>query len=295
MISLRTFIHYRLYSTINLLGLALSLTCVVIIARYVYSELTVDGFNTKMDRIFITATESSNNQGKQSFSGIFNPNREKNFVDISEHPGVEKHTLFVPVPEHKIALDNQEYNVRPYAIDSVFLQILDYPVIAGAKNIRRPEDVFLTEALATKIFGTEDPVGKTLSYTAVNKTVTVAGIIRAPANKSVLQFDMLVNSALNDHWGRMPQSLLLLYPGIDYRELNDRHSDFMEMSRWGYSIRYSLFPYKDVYYSKHISDYGTFLHGNAVYVFVLLGIGILLLLIGLINYINIHSVVMMRR
>ncbi|MDR0725841.1 MAG: ABC transporter permease [Prevotellaceae bacterium] len=292
-LSLRTFVHYRLYSLINLLGLALSLTCVIIIARYIYSELTVDRFNTKLDRIYITTVERFGNQGNCFLHGIYNPNNEQNFVDISKHPGVEKHASFIYHHGDEVAFDNRTYKPNLLVIDSVFLQTLDYRVIAGANNICRPEDAFLTEAFAAKVFGKEDPIGKTFSYSSVNKTVTVVGIIRQPSHKSMLSFDMLVSSELVEEWGHSPQSLILLYPKVDYHDVNSRYNEFTQSGYWWRdSVRYQLFPYKDVYFNKH--TFG-FLHGNIVYISILSGIGILLLLIGLVNYINIHSVVMLRR
>jgi ABC-type antimicrobial peptide transport system permease subunit len=284
--SLRTFVHYRLYSLINLFGLALSLTCVVIIVRYIYSELTVDGFNTKLDRIFISTLERKDNPGKLEFLG---GSKDEQYLPVLfKHSGVEKHAPFMYIHNHEIACDNQVYGVNMLVIDSVFLQILDYNVIAGANNIRRPEDAFLTETFAAKIFGKEEPVGKTLLFPTINKTITVAGIIRTPANKSVLSFDMLVNGEINN-WGGTPQSLVLLYAGVDYRDVNI-HSYRSDSDDY----RYRFFPYKDVYFSKDIAGY-FFSNGNIVYLFILSGIGILLLLTGLINYINIHAVVMLRR
>jgi ABC-type antimicrobial peptide transport system permease subunit len=297
-LSLRTLVHHRTYSIINLLGFALSLTCVVIIARYVHSELTVDGFNKNLDRVFITTVEYSNNQGKTIYSGIYNPKGEKNFADISEHPGVEKHSLFVCIYSHginEVVFDNQTYEVNLLAVDTTFLQILDYPVIAGTNNIRRPEDVFLSETFAAKLFGKENPVGKTLFYSTVNKPVTVAGVIRTPTNKSVLSFDMLANMELRRQWGIMPHSLILLRAGIDYRDINRQYDKFVEMPAWAMSIRYQLAPYKNVYFDKNIIDYRLFPHGNLIYIFILTSIGVLLLIIGLTNYINIQSVVMTRR
>jgi ABC-type antimicrobial peptide transport system permease subunit len=273
------------------LGLALSLTCVVIIARYVYSELTVDGFNTKLDRIYISTIEREDNPGKLGFLG--SPKDEQYLYDIFKHPGVEKHASFMYIHNHEIACDNRIYGVNMLAVDSVFLQILDYRSIAGANNIRRPEDVFLTETFAAKLFGKEDPVGKTLLFPTINKTITVAGVIRTPANKSVLSFDMLVNAEINN-WGSMPQSLVLLHRGVDYHELNSRYSEFVSSGSGGY--RYQFFPYKDVYFSKDIAGSGyIFPQGKTVYIFILLGVGILLLMIGLLNYINIHAVVIFRR
>ncbi|MDR1341194.1 MAG: ABC transporter permease, partial [Prevotellaceae bacterium] len=211
-LALRTLIHYRMYSIINMAGMAISLACAIIIARYVHSELTVDGFNTKLDRIYRVRTEQFN---KDEGLININPDKDKSLVDLSGNPGVEKHASFRYSGNGQIAVNNQTYGAGLLSIDTVFLQILDYPVIAGVNNIRRPEDVLITEAFAAKIFGSEDPLGKTFDYLAVRKTLTIAGIIRTPAYKSILSFDMLVSSQLPGRWaggGAGPQNLILLYP-----------------------------------------------------------------------------------
>jgi ABC-type antimicrobial peptide transport system permease subunit len=284
-----------MYTFINLLGLAMSLTCVIIIARYVYSELKVDGFNSRLDRICVSTQEMSINPGTVRYSGIFNPNNEKTFVDLSKHPGVEKHALFIPLDKEQIMVGEETYNTKLLVVDSVFLQILDYPATAGADNIYRPEEVLITETFAAKVFGREDPVGRALFYPTLNRTLTVAGVLRTPAHKSSLSFDLLVYMQNVNDWSRVPQSFLLLHPGSDRHDINRQYGDFMEMAAWGYGIRYQLFPCREVYFDRQISDYGLFVHGNLTYVFILMSIGVLLLLIGVVNYINIHSVVMMRR
>jgi ABC-type antimicrobial peptide transport system permease subunit len=285
-----------MYSVINLAGMAISLACAIIIARYVHSELMVDGFNTKLDRIYMSTAEYSNDPGNIRIGGVSYPNMGKNSADVSRNPGVEKHAMYIYFPNEDIVAGDRTYDTELLVIDTTFLQVLDYPVRAGISNIRRPEDVLITETFAAKIFGSEDPLGKTFDYPALKKTLTVAGVIRTPAYKSIQSFDMLVSSQLTSRWGRMSQSLILLYPGVDYRDVNRQHSEFIEMpAAWGYSIQFQLFPYRDIYFEKHVKDYSTFAHGNLTYVFILSGIGILLLLTGLVNYVNINSVVMTRR
>jgi ABC-type antimicrobial peptide transport system permease subunit len=294
--SLRTLVRYRLYSIINLSGLALSLTCAVIIARYVYSELTVDGFNTKLDRIFTVTSEEENSPGEIGYFSINNFIQGGNYADdISRHPGIEKYASFIRLPDQDVTYGSQSFSAGMVVIDTVFLQILDYPVIAGTDNIRRPEDVLLTETFAAKIFGTDNPVGRTLFSSTLNRTVTVAGIIRTPACKSMMPFDMLVSSQLRSVWyGYGFKDLVLLYPGIDYRDVNRRYGEFVETPQWKLKFRHQLFPYRDIYFDRHING-EDFAHGNLMYIFILSGIGVLLLLTGLTNYVNIHSVVMTRR
>jgi hypothetical protein len=273
-----------MYSVINLAGMAISLACAIIIARYVHSELTVDGFNSKLSRIYMSTAEDSKSPGETSYAGIYDPSG-----NISKSPGVEKHTSFIPFPSEDIVVENQTYSTALLVIDTVFLQILDYPVRAGVKNILRPEDALITETFAAKIFGSEDPLGKTFDWPALKRTLTVAGVIRTPAYKSIHSFEMLVSSQLAKRWGRMKHSLILLYPGADYREINRQYSEFTD------GTRYQLFPYRDIYLEKHVRDFSNFAHGNLMYVFILSGIGILLLLTGLVNYANINSAVTTRR
>jgi ABC-type antimicrobial peptide transport system permease subunit len=252
--------------------------------------MTVDGFNKKMDRIYIETMETSNNPGKIRMCF------DVTFSALSGHSGTEKQSVFISVDNQEITRDNQSYNVNMLITDSVFLQILDYPMVAGANNIRHPEDVLITEAFAAKIFGKENPIGETLFSSTINRSVTIAGIIRTPANKSALSFDMLASLQLRDRWsGYVQESLILLYTGTDYRNINRQNNEFKEDALWKYGFRHQLFPYRDVYLDKHINDFDIFAHGNITYIFILSSIGVLLLLIGLVNYINIHYVVMIRR
>ncbi|MDR3252557.1 MAG: ABC transporter permease [Tannerella sp.] len=293
-IALRSLVHFKMYTIINVLGLAMSLTCVVIISRYVYNELTVDRFNKKIDRIYVSTGESSNRPGALVFTGIWNPNKEKSFKDLTEHPGVEKHAVFIKSPDSEISFNNRLYNTDILIVDSSFLQILDYPVISGAANIVRPEDAFISEAFARKIFGDINPVGEKLRYPSINKEMTVVGVIGKPATKSVISFDLLISSELMQRWSYMPNSLILLHPGVKYEDINRQYGEFMEMEAWNYSVRYQLFPYRDVYFEKDIVSY-TFEHSNFMYVLILSVVGGLLLLTGLVNYINIYTVVILRR
>jgi ABC-type antimicrobial peptide transport system permease subunit len=226
------------------------------------------------------------------FSGIDNPNNETTFRNLTEHPGVERHSLIIKLDDNDVSVDNRLYNADILVVDTNFMQIIDYPV-TGAANIVRPEDVFISETFAKKIFGTKNPLGEKILY-AASKELTVTGIIRKPTTKSIISFDIIISHELSK-WSRMPQSLVLLYPNVDYKDINKQYDEFIERQGWDSSTRYQLFPYKDVYFDKEIDDYSGFKHGNYMYLLILSIVGGLLLLIGLINYINIYTVVILRR
>lgn len=292
-LALRSLTRFKLYTAINILGLALSLTCVIIISRYVHSELSTDHFNNKLERIFTTTYEVDKRSGELMFSGVSNPNNEKSFVNLLENPAIERSSLFRLMENDSFWYKEQEYNGQTLATDSSFFQILDYPLLAGSKALTKPDEAVITEAYATKIFGKESPIGKQLR-SSVGKDVTVAGVIGEPSTPSSIQFDIAISDQLSASWSRMPNSLALLHPKAKYQEVNKQYTDFIRMDIWDYSVRYQLYPLSDVYFSKNVTNY-TFRTGNYTYVWILSLVAGMILLVGLFNFVNIYSVVILRR
>jgi len=294
-LALRSILSFRTYSGINLLGLALSLACVIVIFRYVYGEFTVDRFNHNLDRIYITTQEKSNNPGAVDFQGIENRNRENTFVDLREHTAVEKYSQFVWFDSDDIDVNDCRFNATVLAADSNFLQIFDYPVVSGTHRLSEPNSALITKSYAQKIFGSENPVGKTIRHSS-GEFLTISGVIGQTPSKSTLNYDVIVSFHLIDAnmWSRTSQTFILLYPNTDYQTANKQYEDFFDMPRWGYQIRYQLFPLSKVYFDKSISNY-LFRQGNYNYVRVLMAVGLLILFAGIINYINIYTVVVLRR
>ncbi len=292
LLALRSIIRFRLYSAVNVVSLILSLTCVIVISRYIYGEMSVDHFNKKLDRIYAVTMEQKNNPGEFRFSGIYNFNNQKNSTNISEHQGVEYRTDFMIFDEDEIQIDNQKYNLRALAADSNFLKILDFPIIVGKIQSEKIESALITEKLANKIFGKQDVIGKTFKH-STGKILTITGIIGEPENKSILNFDMIISSYLTEDWSKMPHTLVLLHPHVDYKEVNKNYESFLEMPYQNDSCRYQLFPLKDVYFSNY--NKLVYAHGSQFYVYILTIAGFLVLFVGLVNFVNVYTVVLQRR
>ena len=96
LLAIRPLMRFRTYTFVNVLGLALSLACVIIISRYVYSELQTDRFYPDLERIYTTIYEDDKHPGQTRYAGVSNPNNEKSFSSILEHPGWN-----VPLPYGK--------------------------------------------------------------------------------------------------------------------------------------------------------------------------------------------------
>ena len=294
-LAFRSILHFRMYSIVNLIGLALSLACVIIIFRYIYGELTVDHFNKKFDRMYVTVYDMNANPGYIYYGGIKSSNRrKKTFNDPTEHPGVEKYSHFILNSNYKeeIELNNRKYDAKILAADSNFLKITDYPVVFGIEKLSEPNSALITKSYAKKLFGNQDPVGKTFLHSSGDE-LTITGIIGQASTKTMLAFDVVISYHLSNDWEISPQTILLLYPGVDYREINKQYEFYFD--NWGGQMRYQLFPFSKVYFDKRILDRGTFRQGNYHYVSVLMAVGVVILLAGVINYINVYTVVILRR
>lgn len=295
-LSFRTFNKFKLYTAINVFGLAISLTCVIIIARYVHQETTVNSFATDLDRTFIMTMEFQNRA--PIFKGSSDPNKDVNYRDPLDDASVERFSRFILNEKDRISVNNNNFNVKSIVADSNFLKILPFPVLLGTADLKQPNDVILTEHLAKKIFGNKNPVGKTITYLS-NEPLTIIGVIGMPASKTSFDFDLLVHDKLTKYWLRMEQELVMLHSAIDAPMLNQKNGDFMYLDTYNLEARYQLFPFKDYYFNRSCSLYQEenpiMLQGNADSIKVLSLVAFFILLVGVFNFINIYVVVTMRR
>ena len=118
LLAIRPLMRFRTYTLINVLGLALSLACVIIISRYVYSELRTDHFYPDLERLYTTTEETDRGSGDISFSAVMNPNNEKSFSSILEHPAVECTTLLRLDNEVSCWYKEKEYSCQTLIADS---------------------------------------------------------------------------------------------------------------------------------------------------------------------------------
>ena len=294
-LTLRALMHYKIFSAINVVGLALSLACVISISHYVYGELTVDHFHTKLDRIYVTTLESPEYPGRKFFSGIFNPNRVPSFIDLREDPAVECSSMFFIYTDDEVSLEQQHFNAAVLVADSSFFKILDFPVVAGVSDLSRPESALITESFARKLFGKEDPIGKVLKHSS-GASITITGVIGKTTAKSTLNFDVIISYYLTRWSSLSPNTLVLLAPNHDYREVNEKYASFFAESASvnGYQTKYQLFPLRNVYLNSDITSHAL-MKGNRSNTYLLFSVGVAILLVGVINFVNIYSAIVLRR
>lgn len=294
LLSIRMLLRFKTYTFINFIGLVFSVSCALIIARYIHQEKNVDHFCPELERTFLMTTVM--NDGMTRLSGSKDYNKDPNYINPLSDPSVEKFSRFIIFQDDYVLVDNHRFTVQTMVTDSLYLQMMPYPVIAGNKTIMTPNDAIITSKLATRLFKTENPIGKTLQVSTGN-TVTITGVIDEPATKASIQFDILISEDLRQHWGGMVQELVQLHRAEDAIKLNQQNKKPMMLQSYSNRpIYYQLTPLRGFYMNNEIKSYWKAIQkGSQTSLNILTFVAFLLFLVGVFNYVNLHTVVMLKR
>ena len=143
-LSIRTLYRFKIYTAINILGLALSLACVIIISRYVKQENDVDCYSPNKDRIGIMVQEYKDDNNKTAVIG-----------GPLEDADIEAMSTFVWFNKDYIIKEEKHIDVETIVADSLFLIVTDFPMKYGKAEswAASPQTAFITEELSEKLFG----------------------------------------------------------------------------------------------------------------------------------------------
>lgn len=187
--SLRNFIRNRIFSFINLIGLAVSMSLSMLIIMIIRDQLSFDNFHKDTDRVYRVNTI------------LVHPDWGN--VDLASAPLAVGEVLNdYSFSENTVRINRelrgdaiyQDVNV-PLAgllVDPSFLQVFNFPFAKGnpATALVLPNSLVLTHQAAEKLFGTADPIGKTMSISGFGE-FTITGVLDEPAGKTHLDFEVL--------------------------------------------------------------------------------------------------------
>src|SRR5690606_6994019 len=148
--------------------------------------------------------------------------------DYKDHPELEGLTSLNKYErgELRMRVDNQTYFPEGIVTDSVFFRIFDFSLIRGDKDqaVKNPDDIVITEKLASQIFGEKDPMGKNITVMLRQEIeYTVKGILKNPPPNSSLTFDFI----LPDHpdgniYSLMGADNILAGENFDFAAFNEK-------------------------------------------------------------------------
>lgn len=297
LIALRALKNYRLYSTVNIIGLALSLACVITISRYLFSEMTVDSTHPNLRKVYCVMTKQPTDT-KYRQNSCKNPNRVADFVDMSSDPAVLAKTTLLLCPKETATLDQHDFAVNIMTVDSSFTQIFGLRASVGSLDevAHSVDKIALTVKTAHRIFGKSDPLGKV--FTIKGKDYTVSAILEEPTSKTTLNFDLIAPTGNWNTWMQTGFEYFLMPANFDYHAFNEKYPKYIKtFSNMQSGYRYSIIPLDGMYFNESVERWSEnmFATGQLNSLRVIAIVALIVLLIGIFNFVNIYTVLMLRR
>ena len=306
--SLRNLARNKLYTLINLLGLATGIACFVLISLYVRHERSFDRFVPNADRVYRVVGEiEMEGQGEHSSSMVFGLGPTL----YADHPElIERYCRWFDFqdPQHTLKVGDSLSTDRMftesglYLVDSTVFDLFDYPLKVGDPKtaLARPGSIVLSEALAKKYFGNADPMGQMMKWDG-SMDVQVTGILGEIPRNSHITFEGLVSmSTIFQFWKNIEKNNWVWNPcwtyvrlkdGISKAEVNRVFPDFIQKYYPDFlknQIGHELQPLTDIHLTSKL-DFEMHQNGDAGSVNILWVIGFFIILLASVNFMNLAT------
>jgi len=283
----------KLFTIINIVGLALGLSAAVLILLWVQDELSYDTFHVQSDRLHrvIQHIRFEEEVDWAITQGPLGPALK------AEIPEIEEFCRFEPT-RWRLVRDGQTFMEAGAYIDPSFFRMFTFPLEKGdpARVLTQPDEVVLTATLAQKIFGAEDPLGKTLNL-ANSRDLTVTGVVSDPPPNSHMQFQFLGPMVLArdlgytvERWNNSTfYTYVLLAADTSRAHVAGKMEHFLkEKPTLEEFARLDLQPLSDIHFGTDI-DFDDAGIGNMSYVIIFSVAALLILVIAGINFMNLAT------
>jgi putative ABC transport system permease protein len=299
-IAFRNLFRNKVYSFINIAGLAMGIAAFLLILEYVSFEKSVNQFHKDLPQMFrLINLDPKGNTWAQVEPG-WATRATQNFSEIKSYCRFTDYiTNGIVKTEGKNPGLFRENNIG-YA-DGNFFDFFSFPVIKGNKAaLNQPKVVFITSKMAGKYFGKEDPIGKilTLSNQFGTLSYSVEGVYQSRENSDI-NLDMIFSLKslpdANNLESLYTNTFFLLNKGVDYKSLENKLSAFRDTQQQDKDgVKFRLQAFANLHLSNKLHDtYPT--TGNVKYVYTLGVIAFLILLIAWFNYVNLSTANSLKR
>ena len=296
-IAFRNLIRNKLFSLINILGLAIGIASCLLILLYVLDELKYDKYHSDAENIYRIIPQSiKTGERWANLPGIMQP------IIANEIPEIEEAVRLRLYHECVLSIGENHYVQKNFVLaDSTVFNIFSWELIVGNPQtaLCEPNSVIISENVVKKYFGDTDPIGKIIEFDHEFK-FTVTGILKNIPEHSFLKFDFLgslyslseINSYEMNSWNNQGMGIYLkFYNKINKDTLQEKIKTCVlsnEGERYS-EVTFQLQPLRDIYlHSSDVSrDIGN--HGNISNVYGFAIVALLILIIACFNYINLTT------
>lgn len=297
-IALRHMNRQRGYTAVNVFGLTVGLVCAILIFLYVRYELSYDRYHEKADRIYrVTLNDSARSP------------RELGPILQADFPEIQQFARMLPtvgtwVMKHE---DRIYYEKNVYWVNKELFDVFTFPLVKGdpGSALEAPYTVVISEDTARRYFGDQDPMGKTIIADNGYMLLTVTGVMANIPENSHFHADFLVSLASGYdlfEWSEYPRIWYntLFYTYVVLPEVHppsetqdklpgfvEKHidADFLEdLGRFELTLQ----PITDIHLYSHLEDEAG-ANTDIAYVFILSAIGLFILVIASVNYVNLST------
>ena len=304
-IAWRNIIRNKTFSAINIVGLSLGIAACILILQYVAFELSFDNFHKDKDQIY-RVRQDRYNEGKLSTqwaAGTFAVGNS--FKDAFSE--VQDYVKLIRYRPTMMEYGDRSIKVeKVYMAGSSFFNIFSYPLLSGDARtaLTEPNTVVLSESVAKKFFGSENPVGKTILRNK-KSAYKVTGVFKDMPANTHLKADILISYAtfLSEAKDSQPETAwqwdgcltyLKLRPNTDIAKLEAKFPALVDKlagadhKTYKTGAVYLLQPLTDIHlYSHYMMEAET--NGDGSTVYLLLGIAFFIVVIAWVNYINLAT------
>jgi putative ABC transport system permease protein len=302
----RNILKYRVYSLINFLGLTTGLALSLLILTYVRSELSYDTFHEKAERLYRIRYVAPNGLQLASTPPPIAPLMTDHFPEVEDAARMYGRNVSI----RRLDGDESFEENGVFFADSTLMNLFTFQFVKGSANnaLRDKFTVIITEEMAKKYFGDNDPIGESLLF-AGKHPFKVTGVVRRYPDNSHIAFNMLVpyENMFDLETDQAAQALrenlainfvishsytyVLLKPGADPSNVDRNMDAFIKKNaqpRLQVGQVFTLMPILDIHLkSTLLAEPSSTNSMSNIYIFI--GVGILTLLIACINYINLST------
>jgi predicted permease len=296
LIALRNIRRHQGYSFINVAGLAMGMACCVLILVWVVDEVGTDRFHAKADSLYVVRT--TQHYGSRTVTGTgsvpaLGPALKAEYPEVRNAARVQNGQA-----EHLLENGGRAFREAVQMADAGIFEIFTFPLVRGSVQdlFAGPDVMVFSESAARRMFGGEDPLGRTVT---LDKTYDfkVAGIMKDIPQNSTIRFDVWVPFELAPRlydrpnylgtWTNMAfQTYVEMAPETDIAAFNKKIVDRIRRSDPETILEPSLYPFRDVYLR---------LWGRMDNVRIFSAIALLILAVACVNFMNLATARAARR
>jgi len=306
----------KTFSAINIFGLAIGIAACFFIFQYVYFESGYDRFNKNASNIYRIPISYSGSMANISTTAAnhpaVGPAMKADFPEVLDYVRLVSVSLFMNASTMSYEAINAEPKTfnesKIFLADASFFNVFSYPLVSGDRKtcLTEANTIAISAAEAKKYFGKQNPVGQVLKMNG-RMPMKVTAVFQDVPENSHIKFDMLISFATvgpnwgNDNWA-WPEfyNYVVLAPGTDVNKLEAKFPAFIQkylgakMKELSFGNKFYLQPITDIHLnSNYLKEAEA--NGSQKEIYFLAIIGVFILFIAWINYINLSTAKSMER